>query len=165
METLIVITVDGFVYASWLFIVAVGMTLVCGVMKILNLAHGERHQGHIINIGSVVGSYPMPANTIYGATKAFVRQFSLCLRADVLGTGVRVTDVAPGLSGGTEFSVVKLGDAEKAKTVYSGLTPLSAVDIANAVSWVLDQPPHVNVNILELMPVDQAFGFPAFNRK
>jgi len=125
-----------------------------------------RGRGHIVNIGSVVGEYPMPANAVYGPTKAFVRQFSLCLRADLLGTPVRVTDVSPGLAGGTEFSVVKLeGDEAMAGKVYEGLSPLTAADVADAVHWALTRPAHVNVNVIELMPVDQAFGPPGLARR
>lgn len=118
-----------------------------------------RSAGHVINLGSVAGSYPYPGGNVYGATKAFVRQFSLNLRSDLHGTGVRVTCIEPGMCGGTEFSTVRFGgDAEKAAAVYAGMTPLSAEDIAEAVYWTLSQPPHVNVNIIELMPVAQSFA-------
>jgi 3-hydroxy acid dehydrogenase / malonic semialdehyde reductase len=118
-----------------------------------------RGAGHVINLGSVAGSYPYPGGNVYGATKAFVRQFSLNLRSDLHGTGVRVTCIEPGMCGGTEFSTVRFGgDAEKAAAVYAGMTPLSAEDIAEAVCWALSQPPHVNVNSIELMPVAQSFA-------
>jgi 3-hydroxy acid dehydrogenase/malonic semialdehyde reductase len=112
----------------------------------------ERRRGHIVNIGSTAGSWPYPGGNVYGASKAFVRQFSLNLRADLLKTPVRVTDVEPGLVGGTEFSAVRAGG------VYAGMTPLTADDIAEAVHWVATLPPHVNVNTLELMPVCQSFA-------
>ncbi len=118
-----------------------------------------RGRGHIVNIGSTAASYPYPGGNVYGATKAFVAQFSLNLRADLLGTPLRVTDVAPGLVGGSEFSQVRFhGDAARAASVYAGTTPLSPEDIADGVFWVISRPPHVNVNVLELMPVCQAFG-------
>lgn len=119
----------------------------------------ERNAGHIINIGSTAGSYPYPGGNVYGATKAYVRQFSLNLRADLAGTAVRVTNVEPGMVGGTEFSVVRFnGDAEEARKRYEGVTALTAADIAETVSWVASLPKHVNVNTIELMPVAQTFG-------
>ncbi|MFD6069207.1 MULTISPECIES: SDR family oxidoreductase [Amycolatopsis] len=119
----------------------------------------ERGRGHVINIGSVAGSYPYPGGNAYGATKAFVHQFSLNLRADLQGTGVRVTNVEPGLVGGTEFSVVRFeGDQSKADNVYKGTTPLTAADVAESVFWAASQPEHVNINVIELMPVVQSFS-------
>ncbi|MFE5570431.1 SDR family oxidoreductase [Amycolatopsis japonica] len=119
----------------------------------------ERGRGHVINIGSVAGSYPYPGGNAYGATKAFVHQFSLNLRADLQGTGVRVTNVEPGLVGGTEFSVVRFeGDQGKADNVYKGTTPLTAADVAESVFWAASQPEHVNINVIELMPVAQSFS-------
>lgn len=118
-----------------------------------------RDRGHIVNIGSTAGAWPYPGGNAYGGTKAFVRQFSLNLRADLIGTRVRVTDIAPGLAGGTEFSQVRFhGDEEKAGKVYAGTEPLTAEDVADAVHWVATRPAHVNVNSVELMPVFQAFG-------
>lgn len=125
----------------------------------------ERGRGHVVNLGSVAGLYPYPGGNVYGGTKAFVRQFSLNLRADLLGKGVRVTDLEPGLCGGTEFSEVRFhGDAQKAQKVYEGTRPLTADDIAEAVFWVTNLPPHMNVNTLELMPVCQAFAPFAIHR-
>jgi 3-hydroxy acid dehydrogenase/malonic semialdehyde reductase len=118
-----------------------------------------RGAGHVINIGSVAGTYPYPGGNVYGATKAFVHQFSLNLRSDLHGTGVRVTSVEPGMSGGTEFSTVRFeGDQAKADAVYAGMQPLTAEDIAESVYWVTSQPAHVNVNTIELMPVAQSFA-------
>ncbi|RZQ63335.1 SDR family oxidoreductase [Amycolatopsis suaedae] len=118
----------------------------------------SRGRGHVINIGSIAGTYPYPGGNVYGATKAFVHQFSLNLRSDLHGTGVRVTCVEPGMSA-TEFSVVRFGgDESKADTVYSGMQPLSADDVAEAVYWANTQPAHVNVNTIELMPVAQSFA-------
>jgi 3-hydroxy acid dehydrogenase/malonic semialdehyde reductase len=118
-----------------------------------------RGRGHVINVGSVAGSYPYPGGNVYGASKAFVHQFSLNLRSDLHGTGVRVTCIEPGLAGGTEFSTVRFnGDEERARAVYTGVEPLSAEDVAESVHWVASLPAHVNVNRLELMAVAQSFA-------
>ena len=119
----------------------------------------QRGHGHVINLGSIAGTYPYPGGNVYGATKAFVHQFSLDLRSDLQGTGVRVTSVEPGLSGGTEFSVVRFGgDQAKAGQVYEGVHPLEAGDVAEAVHWAASLPSHVNINVIEMMPVAQSFG-------
>ena len=119
----------------------------------------ERSHGHIINLGSVAGTYPYPGGSVYGATKAFVAQFSLNLRADVAGTGIRVTDLQPGLCGGTEFSVVRFkGDEKRAAAMYQGVDPLMPEDIAETVSWVAGLPSHCNVNSMEIMPTAQSFS-------
>jgi 3-hydroxy acid dehydrogenase / malonic semialdehyde reductase len=126
----------------------------------------ERGRGHVVNIGSVAGTYPYPGGNVYGATKAFVHQFSLNLRADLHGTGVRVTCIEPGLCGGTEFSEVRLGgDKAKAAAIYAGVEPLTAEDIAEAVDWATSQPIHVNVNTIELMPVAQSFAALQIHRR
>ncbi|WP_075182085.1 bifunctional NADP-dependent 3-hydroxy acid dehydrogenase/3-hydroxypropionate dehydrogenase YdfG [Pantoea sp. 1.19] len=115
-----------------------------------------RNRGHIINIGSIAGSWPYAGGNVYGATKAFVRQFSLNLRTDLHGTALRVTDIEPGLVGGTEFSQVRFkGDEGKAENVYAGTEALSAGDVTEAVWWVANLPAHVNINTLEMMPVCQ----------
>ncbi len=125
-----------------------------------------RKRGHVVNIGSVAGSYPYAGGNIYGATKAFVHQFSLNLRSDLHGTGVRVTCIEPGLCEGTEFSDVRFkGDQEKAAKVYAGTQSLTPEDIAAAVEWVTSQPAHVNVNTIELMPVSQSFAGFQINRQ
>ena len=124
----------------------------------------ERGRGHVVNLGSVAGTYPYPGGNVYGATKAFVHQFSLNLRADLVGSGVRVTCVEPGMAD-TEFSVVRFGDAEKAKAVYQGVSPLVGADVADAIHWVVTRPPHVNVNVLELMCEQQAFAPFAVKRR
>lgn len=119
----------------------------------------EKNRGHIVNLGSIAAEYPYPGGNVYGATKAFVRQFSLNLRADLLGTAVRVTDIEPGLCGGTEFSEVRFkGDREKAESLYKGTKPITGSDIAETVSWILNLPAHVNINTISMMPVCQAFG-------
>jgi 3-hydroxy acid dehydrogenase/malonic semialdehyde reductase len=119
----------------------------------------ERDRGLIVNLGSAAGTYPYPGGHVYGATKAFVKQFSLNLRADLVGTHVRVTNLEPGLVGGTEFSRVRFGgDQAKADAVYAGTEPLTADDVAEAVLWVVGLPPHVNINRIEMMPTCQASG-------
>ncbi len=124
----------------------------------------ERGSGLVINIGSVAGHYPYPGGNVYGATKAFVEQFTLNLRADLAGSGVRATNIAPGLCGGTEFSNVRFkGDDAAAAKVYEGTEPLTAKDIADTAYWIATLPAHVNVNTIELMPTCQ--GFSPFNIK
>jgi len=119
----------------------------------------ERRRGHVVNLGSIAATYPYPGGNVYGATKAFVHQFSLGLRADLHGTGIRVTCIEPGMIGGTEFSEVRFGgDTERAAGVYAGTQPLTPEDIAASIEWVTTQAEHVNVNLLELMPVVQSFG-------
>ncbi len=118
----------------------------------------RRNRGHILNIGSIAGSYPYPGGNVYGATKAFVRQFSLNLRADLAGTALRVTNIEPGLCE-TEFSQVRFkGDTTKATAPYQSTQPLTAADIAESIVWVATRPAHVNINSLELMPVAQSFS-------
>lgn len=118
----------------------------------------ERNRGHIVNISSTAASWPYPGGNVYGGTKAFVSQFSRNLRADLLGTRVRVTCIQPGMAE-TEFSKVRFkGDDAKAGQVYAGTQPLTADDIAETVTWVVNRPAHVNINSLELMPVNQAWG-------
>jgi 3-hydroxy acid dehydrogenase / malonic semialdehyde reductase len=117
-----------------------------------------RNRGHIVNIGSVAGNWPYPGGNVYGGTKAFVQQFSRNLRADLLGTAVRVTNIEPGMAE-TEFSKVRFkGDNERAHRIYSGTEPLAAEDIAEIVVWVSNLPARVNINSLEVMPVSQAWA-------
>lgn len=115
-----------------------------------------RNHGYIISIGSTAGIYPYKGANVYGATKAFVKQFMQNLRSDMLGNRIRVTNIEPGLCGGTEFSNIRLHDDAKAASVYEGTTPLLPEDIAETVSWLLQLPPHMNVNRMEIMPVCQA---------
>lgn len=118
----------------------------------------ERNKGHIVNLGSVAGSYPYPGGNVYGGTKAFVKQFSLALRSDLLGTDIRVTNIEPGMAD-TEFSLVRFkGDQGAADKVYDGVDALTADDIAEAVFWATALPKHVNINRIELMPTQQAFN-------
>lgn len=115
--------------------------------------------GTVINIGSTAGNHPYFGANVYGATKAFVKQFSNNLRADLIGTRVRVTNIEPGMCGGTEFSNVRFkGDDDKAAAVYTGVEFLTAKDISNTVQWVVSQPWHVNINSIEMMPTAQTYA-------
>lgn len=141
------------------------------VTGLVNVTHAllpglvARGAGHVVNIGSTAGEWPYPGGNVYGATKAFVHQFSMNLRADLLGTPVRVSNIEPGLCGGTEFSAVRFhGDDSKAAKVYENTVPLTAEDVADSVHWVATRPPHVNINNLQLMPVCQANGPLAVHR-
>jgi 3-hydroxy acid dehydrogenase / malonic semialdehyde reductase len=117
-----------------------------------------RGRGHVINLGSVAGAYPYPGGNVYGGTKAFVHQFSLNLRSDLHGTGVRVTCVEPGMAD-TEFSLVRFsGDQAKADNVYTGMEPMTADDIAESIHWAATMPQRVNVNTIELMATAQSWA-------
>ncbi|WP_019556438.1 SDR family NAD(P)-dependent oxidoreductase [Thiomicrorhabdus arctica] len=126
----------------------------------------KRNHGHIINIGSIAGTYHYKGANVYGATKAFVEQFSGNLRSDLLGTAIRVTNIEPGMLNESEFSLVRFkGNETKADQVYADLEPLKSSDIAESVSWILNQPGHVNINRIEIMPVQQASGGPITAKK
>ena len=115
-------------------------------------------RGAILNISSIAGSYPYAGGNVYGATKAFVTQFSLNLRSDLHGTGVRVTAIEPGLAE-TEFTLVRTdGDQAASDALYAGARPMTATDIADTLWWVANLPTHLNVNRLELMPTSQSFA-------
>ena len=118
----------------------------------------KRNRGHVVNLGSVAASYPYPGGNVYGATKAFVHQFSENLKADLVGTRVRVTDIQPGMVE-TDFSLVRFkGDAQRASKVYEGMEALTATDIADIMLWAVTRPARVNINVVEVMPADQGFG-------
>lgn len=118
----------------------------------------ENKRGHVVNIGSVAGNWPYPGGHVYCASKAFVRQFSLAVRADLQGTHVRVTNIEPGMVE-TQFSLARFkGDEARAKAVYAHTTPLRPEDIADAVFWCATCPPHMNVNSIEIMPTTQSFS-------
>ena len=118
-----------------------------------------RGRGSVINIGSVAGFVPYPGGNVYGATKAFVHQFTHNLNADLIGTGVRASCLEPGLTGGTEFSNVRFaGDDAKAAAVYAGITPLAPEDIAETAYWLATRPPHVTVLSVTMMPACQSFA-------
>jgi NADP-dependent 3-hydroxy acid dehydrogenase YdfG len=125
-----------------------------------------RGRGTIVNIGSVAGEFPYPGGNVYGATKAFVHQFTQNLNADLVGTGVRASCVEPGLCGGTEFSNVRFaGDDARAAAVYAGTEPLTAQDVAEAVHWIAARPARVTINALTMMPNCQSFGGMTIRRK
>jgi 3-hydroxy acid dehydrogenase/malonic semialdehyde reductase len=143
--------------AQWDTMVATNVIGLMHVTRAVLPGMVARNRGTIINLGSVAGTYPYPGGHVYGGTKAFVKQFSLNLRADLVGKNIRVTDLEPGMVGGSEFSKVRFGgDEQKAAKVYEGITPLSPEDIAEAAAWVVGLPAHMNVNRLEMMPTCQA---------
>ena len=135
------------------------------VKSLMSLTHAvlpamvERDSGYIINVGSIAGSWPYFGGNVYGATKAFVKQFSLNLRADLVGTQVRVTNIEPGVVAGTEFSNVRYhGDDDKAAKVYDGFKTMTGEDIGDILLWLIESPAHINVNRLEVMPVAQTYN-------
>ncbi|MDI9409566.1 MAG: SDR family oxidoreductase [Candidatus Pacebacteria bacterium] len=145
--------------ADWETMIATNCLGLVALTRAILPAMVESNRGHIINIGSVAGTYPYPGGNVYGASKAFVRQFSLNLRADLVGTKIRVSDIEPGLCGGTEFSQVRFkGDDSRAAKTYENTEPLTAEDVAEAIFWVTALPAHMNVNAMEIMPVVQGFG-------
>jgi serine 3-dehydrogenase len=122
-------------------------------------------KGQIINLSSVAATYPYKGGAVYAGTKAFVRQFSLDLRCDLAGTGVRVTSIEPGMAE-TEFTIVRTGgDKEASDKLYAGVNPMTAEDLADLFWWLANLPPHLNINIVELMPVSQSFAGFALNRE
>jgi len=143
---------------DWQTMIDTNITGLVRMTRALLPAMVAAKRGHIINIGSIAGSYAYPGGNTYGATKAFVKQFSLNLRADLSGTGIRVTNIEPGLAE-SEFSLVRFhGDQQKADKVYTGVAPLTPEDIAESIYWSASQPAHVNINRIELMPTCQAFS-------
>jgi serine 3-dehydrogenase len=115
-------------------------------------------KGAVLNLSSVAATYPYRGGAVYGGTKAFVRQFSLNLRSDLHGTGVRVTAIDPGMAE-TEFTLVRTGgDQAASDALYRGIDPMTAEDIAETLFWIATLPPHLNVNAIELMPVSQSFA-------
>jgi 3-hydroxy acid dehydrogenase/malonic semialdehyde reductase len=152
--------------ADWDRMVATNVTGLIHVTRAVLPGMVARNRGTILNLGSVAGTYPYPGGHVYGGTKAFVEQFSLNLRADLVGKNIRVTSIEPGLVGGSEFSQVRFGgDAQKAANVYAGTTPLSPEDIAETASWIIGLPPHMNINRIEMMPTCQANAAFAIKRR
>ncbi len=124
-----------------------------------------QRKGAVINLSSVAATYPYRGGAVYAGSKAFVRQFSLGLRCDLAGTGVRVTSIEPGMVE-TEFTLVRTGgDQAASDTLYANMDPMTADDIADTIFWVATQPPHVNINALELMPTNQSWAGFAVERK
>lgn len=143
--------------ADWKTMIDTNVTALVSITHRLLPMLIER-KGSIINLSSVAASYPYKGGNVYGGTKAFVRQFSLCLRSDLAGTGVRVTSIEPGMVE-TEFSIVRnAGDKAIADKLYAGANPMTGEDIAETILWVATQPPHLNINTIELMPVTQSFA-------
>jgi 3-hydroxy acid dehydrogenase/malonic semialdehyde reductase len=152
--------------ADWDRMVATNVTGLIHVTRAVLPGMVARNRGTILNLGSVAGTYPYPGGHVYGGTKAFVEQFSLNLRADLVGRNIRVTNIEPGLVGGSEFSQVRFGgDAQKAANVYAGTTPLSPEDIAETASWIVGLPAHMNINRIEMMPTCQASAAFAIKRQ
>jgi 3-hydroxy acid dehydrogenase/malonic semialdehyde reductase len=152
--------------ADWDRMVATNVTGLIHVTRAVLPGMVARNRGTILNLGSVAGTYPYPGGHVYGGTKAFLEQFSLNLRADLVGKNIRVTSIEPGLVGGSEFSQVRFGgDAQKAANVYAGTTPLSPEDIAETASWIIGLPPHMNINRIEMMPTCQANAAFAIKRR
>lgn len=149
--------------SNWQTMIDTNVTALVGITHKL-LPQLIARKGGIINLSSVAATYPYAGGNVYGATKAFVRQFSLNLRSDLLGTGVRVTSIEPGMVE-TEFTLVRTGSQEASDKLYGGVNPMTAEDIAKTVLWVAQQPAHLNINTLELMPVNQAFAGFAVHRE
>ncbi len=151
--------------SDWDTMVATDVTGLIHMTRALLPGMVERNRGYVLNLGSTAGTYPYPGGHVYGASKAFVAQFTLNLKADLVGTNVRVTSIEPGLVGGTEFSSVRFGgDSDKAAAPYKGTVPLNAEDIAETVGWLVGLPEHVNINRIEMMPTCQAPGALAVKR-
>ncbi|MFP7754776.1 SDR family oxidoreductase [Thermodesulfobacteriota bacterium B35] len=150
---------------DWETMIDTNIRGLCYLTRMVLPAMVERDRGHIINMGSVAGIYPYPGANVYGGTKAFVRQFSRNLIADLVASRVRVTNIEPGLAE-SEFSVVRFhGDRQRAGQVYQGTEPLTPADIAEIVHWVTSVPPHVNINCVEVMPVCQGCAPFAIHRR
>jgi 3-hydroxy acid dehydrogenase / malonic semialdehyde reductase len=143
--------------SDWDTMIATNITGLVHMTRAILPQMVERDDGIILNLGSVAGEYPYPGGHVYGGTKAFVQQFSLNLRADLVGKNIRVTDIEPGMVGGSEFSKVRFdGDEARAAAVYAGITPLSPEDIAETAAWLISLPRHMNINRIEIMPTCQA---------
>ena len=142
---------------QWKTMIDTNVTALVSLTRKLLPALVER-KGAIINISSVAATYPYPGGNVYGGTKAFVHQFSLGLRSDLAGTGVRVTSIEPGMAE-TEFTLVRTGGNQEASDkLYGGASPMTGEDIARTLLWIAELPPHLNINLLELMPVSQSFA-------
>ncbi len=146
-------------FADWEQMIEVNIKALAYITHLVLPQMVERKSGHIITLGSIAGRYPYPGGNVYGASKAFVRQFALNLRADLAGTNVRVRDIEPGLTSDSEFSLVRFkGDTKQVEELYRDSNALKPEDIAEAVYWVATLPKHVNINTLEMMPTSQSFA-------
>jgi serine 3-dehydrogenase len=147
---------------NWRTMIDTNVTALVSIThKLLPLLIERR--GAIINLSSVAATYPYAGGNVYGGTKAFVKQFSLNLRSDLAGTGVRVTSIEPGMAE-TEFTLVRTGSQEASDKLYGGASPMTAEDIAGMLLWVASLPPHLNINVMEMMPVNQSFAGFAVHR-
>jgi len=158
---------DPLVETDWDRIEAVIDTNVTGLVALTRalLPKLVERKGQIVNLSSVAATYPYKGGAVYAGTKAFVRQFSLDLRSDLAGTGVRVTSVEPGMAE-TEFTIVRTGgDKQASDKLYAGMDPMTADDLADLFWWLANLPPHLNVNTVELMPVSQSFAGFTVNRE
>ncbi|MAQ71328.1 MAG: NAD(P)-dependent oxidoreductase [Alphaproteobacteria bacterium] len=143
---------------DWENMISMNVTGLVRVTNIILKGMANRQKGHVINIGSISGNWPYPGGHVYCATKAFVKQFTLAMRADLQGTNIRVSNIEPGMVE-TKFSFERFkGDKDRADAVYANTTPLTAEDIAETVFWASTLPPHVNINTLEVMPTKQTFA-------
>lgn len=149
--------------AQWRTMIDTNVTALVSITHKLLPQLIER-KGAIINLSSVAATYPYAGGNVYGGTKAFVKQFSLNLRSDLAGTGVRVTSIEPGMAE-TEFTLVRTGSQEASDKLYGGANPMTAEDIANMILWVASLPPHLNINVMEMMPVNQSFAGFAVHRE
>lgn len=146
-------------YADWEIMVNTNIIGLIHLTRIILPEMVKRNSGYIINLGSTAGNYAYQGGNVYGATKAFVKQFSANLRTDLLGKKIRVTNIEPGLCGNTEFSNVRFhGNDKQAAAVYQDVEFIKPEDIANTVSWLVNSPKHFNVNNIEIMPTSQASG-------
>lgn len=146
-------------FSNWTTMINTNVTALTFLTHLLLPKMVQKNSGFIINLGSTAGTIPYPGGNVYGATKAFVKQFSLNLRADLAGTKIRVTNIEPGLCEGTEFSYVRFNNDEKrVSQLYDGAHAITAEDIANTVDWLIQQPEHLNFNRIEMMPVSQSYG-------
>jgi 3-hydroxy acid dehydrogenase/malonic semialdehyde reductase len=151
--------------AHWQQMIDTNITGMLHVTRAILPGMVQRGRGHLMQLGSVAGTYPYPGGAVYAGTKAFVHQHALGMRADLIGTPIRVTSIEPGAVE-TEFALVRFeGDKTRADAVYQGFRPLNGADIAESIFWAATAPPHVNINVLEIMPVSQAFGGFAFDRR
>lgn len=158
---------DPLTKTDWERIEAVIDTNVTGLVALTRalLPKLIERKGQIINLSSVAATYPYKGGAVYAGTKAFVRQFSLDLRSDLAGTGVRVTSVEPGMAE-TEFTIVRTdGDKEASDRLYAGMNPMTAEDLADLFWWLANLPAHLNINTIELMPVSQSFAGFTINRE
>ena len=141
---------------NWQTMIDTNVTAMVAVTRKL-LSGLIARKGAIITIGSVAGSYLYPGGNVYAGTKAFANHFTLALRADLHGSGVRVTSIEPGMVE-TEFTLVRTGSQEASDKLYAGVNPMTAEDIADTIRWIAELPPHLNINRIELMPVNQDFA-------